>query len=922
MLGINRSHSPENSVLYFTKNLSFEGENYLEEEVVAHWYGKIAARLGLEGKQVTKEDFRALVYGRHHQTGETLRVRKVSNARSGYDFTWSAPKSVSIALFVTGDQDILHAHQKAYMDTLAEIQNSVQTQANTVYGRFWEDTGELIVAPFDHFLSRPCEVKIDGKKSLYISDPQLHTHAYIPALTYSHKNQRFQAIELGNVHAEARYWEARYHSALALELENLGYATRRTRDRFELEGISRDQIMRYSNRSKIIDKVALEKGIIDKREKTKLSVLTRNSKSKGLKKEELEEHWFSRLSKKEIEAIQSMKGRPSQSREHITAKEAIERSIQHHCERNSAFKEKDVLAYALKLGYGHLSALDAKKALNERKDIVRADFNTIIKITTHEMIHEEDFLLSSAVNGKNKFAPINEHHKLKSGRHNESQKNAVHEMLGSRDLLTILSGFAGTGKTSVIEELNYGVTGAGKQLFLIAPTSKAVESLRSKGYQAETIAGYLQNKQAHEKLYGQVLAIDEAGMCGIKTSNEVLKLVQDKGARLWLIGDTNQHAPPAQRGDAMHLLQQKGDIKTVRLQEIVRQKESKYLSAVGSFSKNRTLEGFKKLEQMGAVHEEGDKDIRLKKMAKDFTSVIKSGRTCIAVSPTRAEGNQINELIREEHRKAKLIKGKEREITTYQNLSFTDQDKKDRANYQDGQILTFINNVRGNYRAGVPYEVITGKKPSDLNIRNTKTGETLTLPLEHSGMFQVFDQQKIPISQGDTLKMTQNSRTKENGKITNGTVVKVAGFTKSGDIKLDNGKTLSNDIGHVRYSYCDTSHAAQGRDADEVIVSVSELSFNTASREQMYVSVSRGKYAARLYTSDSEELKKSIQRTEKRISAREVADAAKRQTHLRNQRNHHHNLNQQIREQEFDRRREKQATKELPASSPTPKARE
>jgi ATP-dependent exoDNAse (exonuclease V) alpha subunit len=74
-----------------------------------------------------------------------------------------------------------------------------------------------------------------------------------------------------------------------------------------------------------------------------------------------------------------------------------------------------------------------------------------------------------------------------------------------------------------------------------------------------------------------------------------------------------------------------------------------------------------------------------------------------------------------------------------------------------------------------------------------------------------------------------------------------------------------------------TSHASQGRNVKVVLIGQGAESFPASSREQFYVSVSRGKEEARIYTSDKEALREAIAQSEERLTATElVADAMKR----------------------------------------------
>jgi len=103
---------------YYDQNRTVEGK----------WHGRGAELLGLKG-EVTSEDFEAVRQGLDAQTGEFLRQRhgadriasngeEQSKARSLYDMTFSAPKSVSVMAIIGGDDRLLTAHAIAVREAL------------------------------------------------------------------------------------------------------------------------------------------------------------------------------------------------------------------------------------------------------------------------------------------------------------------------------------------------------------------------------------------------------------------------------------------------------------------------------------------------------------------------------------------------------------------------------------------------------------------------------------------------------------------------------------------------------------------------------------------------------------------------------------------------------------------------------------
>jgi hypothetical protein len=101
-------------------------------------------------------------------------------------------------------------------------------------------------------------------------------------------------------------------------------------------------------------------------------------------------------------------------------------------------------------------------------------------------------------------------------------------------------------------------------------------------------------------------------------------------------------------------------------------------------------------------------------------------------------------------------------------------------------------------------------------------------------------------------------------------VYQVDGFTKTGDIRLTNGFVVPKDYGGITHGYVVTSHASQGKTVDVPLVALGSESFAAANREQLYVSLSRGREAVRLYTDDKAAMLDAVQSSSARLSATEL----------------------------------------------------
>ena len=142
--------------------------------VEGQWHGRGAELLGLSGR-VSSEDFESLRQGLDPETGEFLRQRQGSDrvsadgaeqskARSLYDMTFSAPKSVSVMAIVGGDERLTASHETAVRETLQEAEKYAATRVRMAGLNENRTTGNWVVAAYTHDTSREL-------------DPQLHTHA-------------------------------------------------------------------------------------------------------------------------------------------------------------------------------------------------------------------------------------------------------------------------------------------------------------------------------------------------------------------------------------------------------------------------------------------------------------------------------------------------------------------------------------------------------------------------------------------------------------------------------------------------------------------------------------------------------------------------------------------------------------------------
>src|SRR5216683_7283242 len=289
MIRITQQDSAKGAKSYYTK------ADYLSEgqELVGSWGGKGASRLGLEGK-VDKASFERLCDNLDPNTGKQLTVRTRSERTVGYDFTFSVPKSVSLLYAMSGDEGILHAFRASVDETMREMEAEMKTRVRKKGADIDRTTGNMVWAEFIHTTSRP----VDG-----IPDPQLHAHVFVFNTTWDEEEHRWKAGQFSDLKRDAPYFQAAFRVRLANRLQDLGFGVERKRDDFEIAGIPKDVLGRFSRRTALIEKVAQDKGISDPKRKDGLGAETREKKGKALSWERLRKEWNGRLSDQEGDVL-------------------------------------------------------------------------------------------------------------------------------------------------------------------------------------------------------------------------------------------------------------------------------------------------------------------------------------------------------------------------------------------------------------------------------------------------------------------------------------------------------------------------------------------------------------------------------------------------------------------------------------------
>jgi conjugative relaxase-like TrwC/TraI family protein len=503
---------------YYAKGLSREDYYAEGQEVVGKWHGKAAQLLGLSG-DVTAEVFAALTENQQPVTGERLTPRTKADRRVGYDLNFHAPKSLSVLHAMTGDADILKAFREAVSETMSGLEFQVGSRVRKQGANGNRITGNMVWAEFVHFTARP----VGG-----IPDPHLHIHGFVFNTTFDPVEQRWKAADFHDVKKDAPYSEAVFHSLLTQKLVALGYGIARTRQGWEIEGIPRSVVEKFSRRTAQIERVAEEKGVTDAKAKDALGAATREGKRRGLTHVDLLKAWDVRLTADEKQRISDVHANRGRGRlvEKIAAAEAFDYACEKLFAKASVVEHKRLVGEALRFSVGQLPPEKLWQEFGLRGMVTRK-FGDEILCTTLDVLAEEVSLINFVRSGRGMRAPFQgQDFKLSNNGLSAEQQAAVRHILGSRDQVMAIRGGAGVGKTTLMREVVEAIEASGHKVFAFAPSAAASrETLREAGFSnAETVAHLLANPKLQSQARGQVIWIDEAGLLGMRDMWKVMQI--------------------------------------------------------------------------------------------------------------------------------------------------------------------------------------------------------------------------------------------------------------------------------------------------------------------------------------------------------------------------------------------------------------
>ena len=365
--------------------------------------------------------------------------------------------------------------------------------------------------------------------------------------------------------------------------------------------------------------------------------------------------------------------------------------------------------------------------------------------------------------------------------------------------------------------------------------------------------------------------IDESSLLGTRQMNALLHKAREAGAgRVVFVGDQRQHHA-IEAGRPIHQMQQAG-MPVARLETIRRQLDPGLREAVTLASRGEIGQAIALLEHQGRIREIVDPNERHATIAREYLAAHEAAEKVLVVSPSNDERRQLNAAIRAALKDRGHIGSDGREQIVLVNRDLTRPQRKRAQSYEVGDVLRFR---RGSARLGIDrgsYARIEAIDPerNQMVVRDERGKAVSYDPSRLSGV-EVFHQERRVLGAGDRIQSRAPDRALG---VANGECATIIAIDDhSARLRIDNGREISaaiNRLKHIDYGYASTSHSSQGATVDRVIVNIDTLrSVELVNRKQFYVSISRARHAATIYTDDRSALQRAVSRTREKSIALE-----------------------------------------------------
>ena len=899
------------------------------------WIGKVPEELGFDTSTITAKTLKKLQLGQDVNGNQMVALAKNGKHSPGRDIAFSIDKSLSIFRYSESCPDwYREAHDKAMISAgeamiKAAVDLQFLTYKKTVDGvtkYFPIDSTDLICGRiFLHSISRNYDpdghlhipifgyVNVDGKY-LAISFDGLYTSGAKKLLDVIAKNEFIRSFK-ENSHFDIEQFLNRDS----------------TTGNIELKAYDRSIIEKYSTRSNDIDKYIEEHNLKNTRATREfVNLLSRKPKNDTFTKEDL----YKKLNDDEIihsklaSDVNLVKSKPytPNTQSKLLLNNLLDLSIKSQINALSKSEIKNstnsLITEVLK-DNPNFNPKDTLEKINSNTTISKSNIRSkngfiTTQFASYDNIRAERFVHNSIINGKGKSFSLNKAYissgikKYEELNHFElspEQSYTVYNIVNSKDIISNVKGFAGTGKTTLFDVVN-SIMKDKCNVIGLSNTGAASQVLQeATDINSRTLASFNLDSTdiSIDSSKPTIFIVDEASLIGVKATQTLINKINGlhlTDVKIILSGDPNQIQSIAAGNVFNNSL--KTDVTNSTLKHVIRQKDPIYRNIVENLYDeaesnrlNRTTNTTTplKLKENGFIkpYDNSIPNNKYNVAVEQYFEYSQLGSSVI-VTRTLKDMEICNNSIREILTKNNKLDSKSTTLNNYRKKNLKETDRRRTDAYKVG---SFISTRKGSYckitsidkenntLTLVPIRSINSNnnkvsfnkdntsifinrkynkeykvssisngvvdfygKPYEVNLLNGKEVDNI----------QIYEPNQLDLRIGEDIVFTQNIDVTNDKK-----VIKVRNHTKGKFLSLNNNIykfQLDNEILYLdyndpkskyllesmQYGYAMTCPAAQGSTFDRVV----SIGNETMNAEENTVAGTRGVYGYKMVISQAD----------------------------------------------------------------------
>ncbi len=888
MLSISKVKSSAQAVSYYEKDDYYRGEDGAVSGQ-GQWFGRGAERLELSGS-VDHDTFKDLLEGRlpngqelgSHQDGQRVHT-------PGWDMTFSAPKSVSILIEAGGDERLETAHREAARTAMRWVEDNLATYRQREFlGRSLNKSHNLVTAEFNHHTSRE-------------QDPQRHTHYVVLNMTTRedgywvslHSKPLYEyKMAAGNI----------YRAELAAQIQTLGYEIKRldSSGLFEINAVPDTVREAFQTRREQIKEAMKERGLETAEDAAVAAIMTRKSK-RSVDLDALRDEWKDKGQRLGLDVDDTVKTARTAGDQTPTAPfrldRAIHKAVDRLSEAEAVFSHAELLRWSLAAGMGRARVTEITAEIERwqnRNDLQAARLPNGQKAwTTMRAKEQERRIFEQLDNGKGDVKAIYRSKdpalQLESSGLTQGQQAAVHLIATTKDRFVGVQGRAGTGKTTMLKTTRELLDARGYQLVGMAQNSDAARKMQeASGIPSSTLqkhlgrvrrdlnairdAGAWKASLIQAKYEKQVWIVDEASQNGVSELRSLSFAAGRLGARVVLVGDTQQTAAIG-AGKPFGLMLDHG-MAHVYMTENLRQKDATQRLAVQQ-TYDRNIDGaMTTLNDRIRVIPEAD--ARLYTIISEWKKLGPERENSYVLTARNREKTQLNEGMRRVLRaEGKLAD--EVMLPRLMRVFSRHVDRSDAGFYQLDDHVRFPRELSSlGVEAGQYWRVTSvDKKQNVVTLATTLKEGVVSIqwnPEKIAGKgvraVELFRPRPETLAPGESIRWTRNSREVDENNpgihLTNGqrlSVVSVADGIVEAETEF--GQKLSIDTTRERgqhwdHAYATTVYSSQGGTKATVLVNAEAGAGELFNQKAFLVAITRQEASLHLFADDLDKFRDNV----------------------------------------------------------------